>query len=79
MSFIFSQSPFLEQLKMLRAKIGFLDDTQRLPNEREKGERDFITVHISPLGILTFGDVSFLNSRIGITISDSSSFLIGVS
>lgn len=53
---------------MLRAKFRFLDDTQRLPNEKEKGERDFVIVHISPLGILTFGDVSFLNSRIGITI-----------
>lgn len=78
MIFIFSQGPFLEQLKMLRAKFRFLDDTQRLPNEKEKGERDFIIVHISPLGILTFGNVSFLNSRRGITISDSSSSLIGV-
>lgn len=78
MCFISSQGPFLEQLKMLRGKLTFLYDTQRLPSEKEKGERDFVTVHISLLSILMFGDVSFLNSSIEITISDSSSSLIGV-
>ena len=48
-----------------------------MPDERAKEEQNFVLVHICPLGVLTCEDVSFLVSRIGIVISDSSS-LIGV-
>lgn len=39
-------------LKMLRAKFRFQDDIQRSTGKKEKGT--LLTVHISPLGILTF-------------------------
>lgn len=55
---------------MLRAKFRFLDDTQRLAGKK-KERNFFFTVHISPLDILAFWDVSFLISRIGIVRSDS--------
>lgn len=54
MDFIFWQGLFLKQLKMLRVKLRLLDKTQRLSDEKEKGERDFAPVHIELLGILTF-------------------------
>lgn len=73
MGFIFWQSLFLEQLKILRAKFRLLDKSKRLPGEKEKGERDLISVHLCPLGILTFWNVSFLIYRIGIITSVSSS------
>lgn len=76
-SFVFWQSLFLKQLKILRARFRLLDESKRLPSEKEKGEKDFVPVHICPLGILTFADVSFLIYRRGIIVSDFSS-LIGV-
>lgn len=48
-----------------------------MPDERAKGEEDFVLVRIGPLGVFTCEDVSFLVSRIGIVISDSLS-LAGV-
>lgn len=75
--FIFWQSLFLKQLKILRAGFRLLDESRRLPSEKEKGEKDFVPVRICPLAILTFVDVSFLIYRRGIIISDFSS-LIGM-
>lgn len=51
---IFWQGLFPKLLKILRAKFRFLDETQRLPDEKEQRERDFVLVHIGPQGILTF-------------------------